>query len=166
VLLATATGACVSVKPVVVDRNTEPENEIRGSCQRLRRDLRLTSTRTPDEIAQMKPQQRQLLQALLDRQLFAPAVDRLKQQRVVGEGRDGLLAVLSEPLPADKPVIAAENNARTVLMQGVIASSKALTEADLPAVRQVFYELHAAAARPGEQVQGPRGKWRTVNEGD
>jgi len=63
VLLASAPG-CVKLKPVVLNRKTQLENQILGAFQRLEQDLVLASSvRGAAASARLSPMQREALEA-------------------------------------------------------------------------------------------------------
>lgn len=166
-LVTAATTACVTVRPVIVDRKTALENEILGRFQRLQRELRLL-TADPRELSELPPAQRRVLQAMLDRELLRPRLALHKENKAVGESKDGLLRVLAAPENPTaaselRALVAWENDSRMRIMQGVIAASDRLHPADLPEVRRMFHRLHVELARDGDRVQRADGSWQTVS---
>jgi len=168
-LLATGQG-CVKLKPVVLNRKTQLENQILGAFQRLEQDLVLASSvRGAAATAKLSPLQREALEALMIREFYRDDIDALKQEQVVGEARSGLLELLTEPklpeqLQEARRLLKRENDARTVIMSRVIQANRALSERDLPLVRRVFYRLNRQTASPGDRVQLENGQWETVKE--
>lgn len=170
VALAVMLGGCVTVRPVVLDRKTELENQILGTFQRLERELILASSvRGAAPAPKLSPLQREALEAMLNREFNRDDVDQLKAKQVVGEGNDGLLRVLvagGEPAEAKRvqQLVEQENQDRMVIMRRVIQLDRALTDKDLPLVRRIFSRLMAQVAEPGNRVQQESGAWGTVRE--
>lgn len=168
-LLVAAGWGCVSLKPVVLDRKTQLENQILGAFQRLEDDLILASSvrgsQTP--AAKLTPLQREAVEAMMVREFYRDDIDALKQAQVVGEGKDGLLVVLARPEAEAQAaemerLVKLENDSRTVIIRRVIQQERSLTERDLPLVRNIFYRLNRQTAQPGDKVQTEDGQWITV----
>jgi uncharacterized protein YdbL (DUF1318 family) len=177
---AVAIGGCLNVKPLVVDRQTQVENQILGRLQRLEAELILASSvraGKPAAAADKKPPAatkdalsplaKEVVEALRRRAFNADDVDALKDEGVVGEGREGLLVMLAAP--SDKraaqraaDLLARENADRERIFRGVVHLDPELSERDLPLVRRIFARLQRAAARPGQKVQGEDAAWQTV----
>ncbi len=166
-LIAAAWG-CVSLKPVILDRKTQLENQILGAFQRLEQDLVLASSvRGAPPATKLSPLQREAVEAMMIREFYRDDIDLLKQEQVVGEGNEGLLVLLARP---EQPARAArverqvklENDSRTVIMRRVIQTNRDMTERDLALVRRIFHRLNAQTAGPGERVQREDGQWETV----
>lgn len=171
-LVAAAGFGCVSLKPVVLDRKTQLENQILGSFQRLEKDLILTSSVRGEQPApKLSPLQREAVEAMMSRAFYEDDIDELKQQQIVGEGKDGLLKILQAP---DKPELAKrvkqlveeENRNRTVIFRRVIQINRDLSDRDLPLVRRVFYRLSRQTAKPGEKVQREAGDWEEIRRAE
>jgi len=158
-------GGCLSVKPVVLDRKTQLENQILGTFQRLEQDLVLASSvRGAPAARRLSPLQREALEALMIREFNRDDVEELKAKLVVGEANNGLLAVLVTPKDAAearrvKRLVQEENHGRLVIMKRVIQLSRDLQAKDLPLVRDIFYRLNVQTIRPGEMLQQKDGKW-------
>ncbi len=153
--LATLTmlGGCISVRPVIVAEKTPLENEIMGEFERLQTELALPRPGPRAADAKLSPGERQMLQGLLDRQANAAEIAPLKAKRVLVELRTGFLgidraaAARADEAPEDlAPLVTRENKARLAIMEGLIAASPKLSEADLPTVRALFFRLHSAEA--------------------
>lgn len=164
-------GACVTMKPVVLDRKTQLENQVLGTFKRLQDDLVLASSvRGAGETraaATMSPLQRQAAEAVMQREFQRDDVDQLKADKAAGEGKEALLVLLSAPEEAAaaaraKRLVSEENKAREVILTRVIQLSADLKQADLPLVRRIFRRLNREAARPGHLVQRDDGKWEEV----
>lgn len=155
-----ATGAgCITVRPVLVDRKTALENDILGGFERLNRDLPLLQASDPPQ--QLDPARRQVLQALLDQQLAAPEIAHLKEQQAVGEGRDGLLALRTQPVePETRRAVERENRRRATICRGLVATTPELKDGDLPAVRRFFQRKYASECQPGDPIQDDSGEWK------
>ena len=169
-LLCTLGAGCVSLKPVVLDRKTQLENQILGAFQRLEDDLILASSvRGQRAEPKLTPLQREALEAMMLREFIRDDVEDLKTKQLAGEGRDGQLVVLAPPAEEAeakrvKGLVDQENGCRKVIVQRVIGSSRELSEKDLPLVQQLFYRLDVQTARPGDRVQQENGAWTTVSK--
>lgn len=170
--LVAAGFGCVSLKPVVLDRKTQLENQILGSFQRLEKDLILTSSVRGEQAAtKLSPLQREALEAMMSRAFYEDDIDEIKQQQIVGEGKDGLLKILQAP---DKPELAKrvkqlveeENRNRNVIFRRVIQINRDLSDRDLPQVKRVFYRLSRQTAKPGEKVQRETGDWEEIRRAE
>jgi len=101
------------------------------------------------------------LSAAEERRMLSHQVQELKNDRKVGEGRDGLLVlkeVPKDPTYADyaKSVVAKENAAREKLFQ-----EKAAVEGKTAAeYAKEFSERARESSYPGEWVQADDGKWK------
>jgi hypothetical protein len=168
-LLAMSTlGGCVTLKPVILDRKTQLENQILGTFQRLEDELILASSVRGERAApQLSPLQREALEAMLLREFIRDDIEELKGKQIVGEANTGMLAELTLPSDAEqakraKDLLAQENGARKIILQRVISSSRELSDKDLPLVQRLFYRLNAQTARNNERVQQENGSWMTV----
>ena len=157
---------CVSVKPVVLDRKTQLENQILGTFKRLEGELILASSvRGAGQTAKkLSPLEREALEAMMTREFNRDDIEELKTRSVVGEGRDGLLATRDMPAEAMeaarvKKLVQEENNARLVLMRRVIQQSPDLSAKDLPELRRIFHRLNVQTARKGDWIQRSDGAW-------
>jgi len=173
-LCAALGGACVTAKVDVIDQKTALENQVLGSFDELSQDMLLVASVRGGEEGEHKPApqfsdlRQQAVAALQNREFNRDDIDELKQQRLVGEGSDGLLALIGQSTPGVDPqrlalaerLIAEENRDREVLLQAVIARSESLTAADLPEVRKTFYKLNVENARQGDLVQAEDGTWQ------
>ncbi len=166
-LLPITLGACVTVKPVVLDRKTQLENQVLGTFQRLHQDLVLASSvRGPGAVAadKLSPLEREAAEAVMVREFHRDDLERLKTDKAVGEGKDGLVVLLSVPGEEAagkraRRVVKEENQARVVIMDRVIQLNADLTKKDMPLVRRMFRRLNRTAARPGDLIQKDNGKW-------
>lgn len=170
-LLVAAGLGCVSLKPVVLDRKTQLENQILGSVQRMERELVLASSvRAEGKAApKLSPLQREALEAMMIREFYRDDIEALKEAQLVGEGRDGLLVLLSEPKEPEpaaqaKRLVEQENKSRTVIMRRVIQLNRDLSERELPLVQRIFARLNRQTARPGDKVQLDSGQWEVVQQ--
>jgi hypothetical protein len=104
---------------------------------------------------------------------------RFKDLGWVGENRSGLIEVLgmdkasvpdtlqdfAEGIKRDEldSIVSHTNNARETIMQRVVDMNETLTDEDMPKIRQVFADMNAKNALPGDKVETGDGKW-TVKE--
>ena len=169
-LLPLTLGACVTVKPVVLDRKTQLENQVLGTFQQLKQDLVLASSvRGPGAGAaeKLSPLEREAAEAVMQREFHRDDLEQLKADKAVGEGKDAMVVLLSAPEEAAaaaraRRLVKEENAARAVIMDRVIQLNADLKQADLPLVRRIFRRLNRTAARPGDLVQRDNGKWEEV----
>lgn len=160
--------ACISVKPVVVDRTSQLENQVLGRLQRLEAELILASSVRGDaQPAPRSPWQREAAEAVMRRAFNEDDIAVLKRSGRVGEAIGGELRVLD--LPTDRAqarwvrqLVAEENHDRGVIMQRVLQLSPDLTSDDLPLIRAIFHRLAMRAAQPGDRLQRDDGRWITV----
>ncbi|MCC6747999.1 MAG: DUF1318 domain-containing protein [Deltaproteobacteria bacterium] len=159
---------CAVVKPVVLDKKTQLENQILGTFDRLEEELVLASSvRSGAPRKALSPLEREALDALMSREFNRDDLDELKRQQVAGEGNDGLLVLLAPPtepaaLARAKELVERENRDRTVLLKRALQLGPELGDRDLPLLRRIFHRLNVQASQPGERVQEPDGRWRTV----
>lgn len=149
---------------MVVDRKTQLENQLLGAFPRLDRTLILASAfRDAKQRAQrtLTPLQRRAVRALMNREFNRDDIDRLKSHGIVGEARDGLLAVVREDAltERDRNIVDEENRDRLTVMRHVVLTHPDLDPSDLPLVRSVFYRLNAQASSPGVLVQQADGRF-------
>ena len=164
---ALAAVACnLTYRPVVVAPKTELETQILGSFERLQSELPLSAPSVElAEVRALSPQQRGVLQAMLDRELNRSDVALAKREQLVGEANNGLLAIRSRPAaPAAsrklERLVEWENRARATIMKGVILLDDDLSAGDLAAVRAVFHRLEVRASADGDLIQDASGAWR------
>ena len=165
-------GACVTVKPVMLDRKTQLENQVLGAFQRLEQDLVLASSvrgTAGQGAAALSPLQREAAEAMMVREYHRDDLEELKATQAVGEGNDGTLVLLSPPedegeASKARRLMKQENGAREVIISRVIQLNADLTDRDRPLVNRIFQRLNREAARPGELVQRDDGKWTEVKK--
>jgi hypothetical protein len=164
-LLAAAGAGCVSLKPVVLARKTQLENQVLGSFQRLERDMILASSVRGERPApKLTPLQREAVEAMMSRAFNKDDIDALKQEQVVGEAKTGKLQILAppkEPALAKRVtrLVEQENRDREVIIRRVVQTNAKLSDRDLPAVWRIFYRLNLQTAQPGDKVQREAGNW-------
>ncbi len=163
-----APAACVSLKPVVVDRKTQLENQILGTFQRLEDDLILASSvRGERREASLSGLEREAVEAMMTREFHRDDLEGWTSKQVVGEDRSGLVQVIAPPSDEGeakrvKQLVDEENRCRQVLLRRVIALGPGLSEKDLPELWRVLHRLNLQTARPGDRVQSEDGGWRVV----
>ena len=97
-------------------------------------------------------------------------IDRLRDSGAVGEGKNGLLAVRDEKLlaPADRSLVASENENRTTVMNGMAKAIVRLNrdpENDqnlkqvMPQAVEQFAAIRQSSAKKGWWVQDSYGNW-------
>ena len=161
---------CVSVKPVMLDRKTQLENQILGTFQRLEEELILASSVRGGEGKKMSPEAREAAEALMTREYFRDDIEAYKDKQALGEGSNAMLVLLKAPDDAGEAarlrrMVDEENRARQVIVNRVIQLGRDLNKRDLPLVRRMLYRLNSQAARPGQMVQQLDGRWMAKGGG-
>ncbi|MBK8480926.1 MAG: hypothetical protein IPL40_07090 [Proteobacteria bacterium] len=158
----------------MLDRHTQLENQLIGQLWPLEERLILASsvrsaqaTGQDAGAATLAPDERQARAAALRRAFNADDLELLKQQQVIGEGRDAELKLLLPPRGAAEAqrvgaLIAEENADRLVLLRRAVQLSPELGLAGLAVAREIFHRLVLQVARPGERVEGVGRGWATV----
>ena len=174
-LLSTAwwSSGCVSAKIQVVDERTALENQILGSYEELDRDLQLVaSVRAVDEDGKRKKPPRfsdvraTAVTARQTQQFNRDDIEELKQAGCLGESNDGKL--VARPCDASgetnvaeriERLVAAENQARQVLVEFVVTTSPDLTKDDLVQLARAYARMNREQAESGHWIQTDMGKW-------
>ncbi|PIE17676.1 MAG: hypothetical protein CSA65_07965 [Proteobacteria bacterium] len=170
--VAVATAGCLSVKPLVLDRQMQLEKQILGRLDRLEAEVILASSvragaGAAPRTREVSPLRRELLAVQRDRAFRADDLDAIKDQGLAGEGRDGKIVLLapSQKVPGGKRVqqlIADENRDRERLVRALIAVDAELSKRDAPLLWRILARLSRSTARPGHKVQLADGRWTTV----
>lgn len=179
-LLATLQTGCfgklsglVDVNVTVVDEKTLLERQILGAYENLEKDLvMVASVRSVDTegrlvpLPDFPPGQRKALEALRVREFYRDDVEALKNEGVIGEGKEGYLVVLPTAPKIDAKrkalldnVLAQENRARTSLIDRIVETNETLSPSDRGKVEKVFAQMNRDAAKDGEWVQAEDGTW-------
>ncbi len=95
--------------------------------------------------------------------------DRLRDNGMVGEGKDGLLVVREKTLaPADQKVVAMENENRTTVIRGMARAIIRINRVQetpenlkqvLPQAADQFSAIRRDSAKKGWWIQGADGNW-------
>lgn len=166
-------GSCVSARINVVDERTALENQILGGYQELDRDLQLVaSVRAADgsspagRTSAFSELRARAVRARQTQQLNRDDIDELKHLGCLGEASDGLLATRPCEAISDssvpertKRVIEAENAARKLIVEFVVATSPDLSQADLPQIVRAYTRLQQEQSKSGEWIQDSSGQW-------
>jgi len=170
----------------VVSERTTLENQILGTYNALDREMLLAaSVRGVDENGRMKipPKKskgrKDALEAMQIIDFHSDDMRRFKDLGWVGENRSGLIEVLgmdkasvpeklqdfAEGITRDElnSIVSHNNHARETIMQRVIDMNETLSDEDMPKIRQVFADMNAKNALPGDKVESGDGTW-TVKE--
>ena len=96
-------------------------------------------------------------------------IDRLRDSGMVGEGKDGLLAVREGKLsPADKKLVDQENENRRTVMKGMtkaiirinrVPDNEANMKQVMPQAVEQFAAIRRDAAKKGWWIQDASGNW-------
>lgn len=178
-LLAGGSSGCtrpfLGINLFVVGERTALERQVLGTYEQLGRDLTAyASVRgvNPDGSLSPPPEvtesQAGALQAMNNRRYNRDDVEQLLLGQVVGEGRDGLLVRLMDPLVPTpelsvefmRELIAEENADREVLLARLMETTPGATPEDEEAVAWVFAGLNHDNAPEGSLVQRRDGVWR------
>ncbi len=166
--LALAQAGCLSIRPRVVSRKTQIENQVVGELARLEGDLLLVSSvrGTGADPNDLSPAQREALVAMMDRAFRRDDIEALKRQQVVGEGTDARLFLFLRRMQGSaddkarvRKLVIAENADRDVLLQRIVDMNPGLGPTDLPEVRRLVHELEVEASAAGTLVQDAQGEW-------
>lgn len=154
--------SCVSLRPVIVDKKTRFESDVLGDFERVHEELLALPTAPPSEISAA---QRRAIQNVVDRQLNRRLLRPLKREHVVGEGRDGMLAIIREPSAPEqvervRERVMQENRARETLISAVIELNPGLGGDARRDLRSALYRRNVMEAEPGDAIQDQRGQWR------
>ena len=170
----------------VVSERTTLENQILGTYNALDREMLLAaSVRGVDENGRMKipPKKskgrKDAVEAMQIIDFHSDDMRRFKDLGWVGENRSGLIEVLgmdktsvpetlqgfAEGIKRDEmdSIVSHTNQARETIMQRVIDMNETLSDEDMPKIRQVFADMNAKSALPGDKVETGDGTW-TVKE--
>ena len=172
-LLAALSAGCVTAQIQVVDERTALENQILGSYEELDRDLQLVaSVRAVDEQGRRRGPpnfseiRARAVSARQTQRFHLDDVQELKDQGCLGEGADGQLARRPCEAASDETVagrvdriVAAENEARKVLLLFVVVTSPDLTEKDSAELARAWARLNRERAKPGHWIQAEAGGW-------
>jgi uncharacterized protein YdbL (DUF1318 family) len=152
----------------VTSQKTALENQAMGKYEELPDEVILTSsvrggtgTRGQlDSVTMAKQNQKFNLDDILE----------LKGLQVIGETKDGLVALLPPGLVGDakptpdqislaKAVTAEENSDRKTIWADIIANNKNLSANDEGEVRKTYAKQMRDEAKPGQWLQDPSGNW-------
>ncbi len=106
---------------------------------------------------------RRLILAQIRRQTLQDYIYQLKRDGILGEGRDGLLKVVTDTLrepEAVERIADAENEDRTVIMEYYARSRGITSEDDMDALRTDFAGLMARDSPTGTWVDDPEAGWK------
>ena len=170
----------------VVSERTTLENQILGTYNALDQEMLLAaSVRGVDENGRMKipPKKskgrKDAVEAMQIIDFHSDDMRRFKDLGWVGENRAGMVEVLgmdrtsvpeelkdfTEGIKKNEldSIVSHTNHARETIMQRVIDMNETLSDEDMPKIRQVFADMNARNALPGDKVEIGDGKW-TVKE--
>ncbi len=104
----------------------------------------------------LSPEVQQAVNARRDR---FPQLKRYKMQGLIGEDREGHVAVLGSGSEV-KALVDAENRDRETIYQSEVRGKNLPPDA-ITAIRSAFAEEQRARADAGEKIQLPSGEWKT-----
>ena len=160
--------SCVTVKPVVVDRKTQLENQIIGHFERLEEEMVLVSSvRGRVQTSKLPPLQREALDAMLNREFNRDDIEQAKDDLLLGEGNDGRLKLRKAPEDPARArmlerLLAEENRDRATIVRRVLQVEGGLSSRDRPRVWRALAQLQLRAAAPGHWVQREDGSWAQI----
>jgi hypothetical protein len=153
----------------------KPEEKPEGSSRNLPRFEWVASAHAQvselaDQIADIVKKMPDVVAAYRQMGQRLSQTDRLRDSGAVGEGKNGLLVVRDEKLltPADRALVAAENENRRTVMSGMakaIVRLNRLPENDqnlkqvMPQAVEQFAAIRQSSAKKGWWVQDAYGNW-------
>lgn len=173
-LSAGCAGSLLGINLFVVDEKTALEQQVLGTYESIGTDLSsYGSVRgvNPDGSINPPPpmtdSQREVMRAMNNRRYNRDDVNLMLQEGIVGEGSDGLLVILADPIPAAggltptlaREVINEENNDRRTILERLMQTTPGVTEADRPEVQRIFATLNRDLAPAGARIQQADGGW-------
>lgn len=168
VLVGVLLAGCVSIRPRVVSRKTQIENQVVGELARLERDLLLVSSvrGAGMDAAELSPGQREALVAMMNRAYRLDDVEALKRRQVAGEQQNGKLKIFPRRLTGSArekaravKLIADENRDREVVMRRIVDLNAGLTAEDLPEVQSLVHAWLVESSAPGTLYEDEEGQW-------
>lgn len=174
VIGATAVLVACSVKAPelrVTGEKTALENQILGTYQQIANDTWLiTSTRAvgSNQPVSTSEQKTEVLSAVQNRKFNKDEINELKREKVIGEGRDGFLKILStSQYQADsgyrqrvESLIAEENQDRRIIYDRIIAVNHTAADADPSKLDEIYQKLNYDESEPGTLFEQTDGSWK------
>ncbi len=161
----------VGVKVTVVDTKTQLENQITGTYSALEEQAWMVASVRGEEgnkeLMKHSVSERQVFQAMNSRKYYADDVAELMETGCLGETSQGLLAERQEGCSRDtkqdvkfrRELVQKENEARRVIMQGIISQNLNLNDDDMPSVREAFAKKRREETKAGWWVETSAGEW-------
>jgi len=174
ILLATGcVGRLFDVNLRIAGEQTSLEKQVLGSYSALGRDLLAYSSVRgvePDGSLRVPPpatdSQKGVAAAMRNQLYNRDDIDLLLLAEVVGEGRDGMLAVrgaATQPIPFNSGQVNAlveeENADRAAIMERLMTTTPDVTEADRESVQWIVARLYRDSAPAGAWLQDRTGQW-------
>lgn len=173
VVAISAAPAC-TFKFDLTSQRTALENQVMGSYKELEDDLVLVSSvRAGDKTtaAPLSEGQKRALLARQNQDFNRDDVDELKTKEIIGETKEGTIALLPPNLSQAvkvsgrdtqlaKTLVEEENQDRSFIWQRIIASNENLSAKDLPDVKRTYAKMQREAASAGQWVQSEAGAWQ------
>jgi hypothetical protein len=178
--VALSTSGCVGklfgVNLFAVGEKSALEQQVLGTYEQVGRDLAVyASVRgvAPDGSLKEPPpitsSQQAAIQAMNNRRYNRDDLEVILLSGAVGEGNDGLLALLDENrlartslgMELSRQVIAEENADRRTLIDRLMLTTPGVTETDRPEVSWIFATLNQQLAPTGSSLQTRAGEWST-----
>lgn len=160
----------------VIGERSSLERQVLGTYQEIGRDLSAyASVRgvNPDGTLKTPPKstdsQARVLEAMGNRRYNRDDLDLLLTNGIVGEGADGMLAVLAEipelldqmTAPLITQLIAEENRDRGIIIDRLVRTTPGVTEENRGEVAWVFATLNHDQAPASSRIQAKTGEWKT-----
>jgi hypothetical protein len=175
-ILSACGGPLVSVDVTVVDQKTALENQILGSYEEIGNDMALlASVRSVDEegalitVAEIPKGKKEAIRARQRQEFNHDDVQMFKKESCAGEGKDGLVALLTiqctkknDPkfIEFAKAILEEENKSRLIILQRIIDTNENFAKDDMPKVQKIFAGLNRDKALPGEWIQLDTDQWQ------
>lgn len=155
----------------LTSQRTALENQVLGAYRDLDDEIILMSTMRGPQ-SESASETRKVAPRVVDQrrnqEFNRDDIEELKDLGVVGETRDGLLALLptskrqkgaDAQAPLAALLVAEENRDRRLIWQHIIRRSRNLTLQDLPKVGRTYGDMQVTKVSPGQWYQSHAGDW-------
>ena len=170
-LALTACSPKVGVKVTVVDTKTQLESQITGTYSALEEQAWMVASVRGEEgnkeLMKYSVSEREVFQAMNSRKYYSDDLADFMEAGCLGEGRRGLVEerkstckrAAQEDAKLLDELVKKENDAREVIMKGIVSGNLNLSDKDMPAVREAFAKKRREEAKAGWWIETPEGEW-------
>ncbi len=171
VIALTGCSPKVGVKVTVVDTKTQLENQITGTYSALEEQAWMVASVRGEEgnkeLMKYPVSEREVFQAMNSRKYYADDIADFMDSQCLGENRLGLVGerkgscerASAKDVKLMAELVKKENEARKLIMKGIISKNLNLSAEDMPAVREAFAKKRREEAKAGWWVETPEGEW-------